>query len=979
MADLNEKKSYKDSLNLPTTNFSIRANATQIEPQILKRWQDEELDSKSYEHNIGNKKFILHDGPPYANGNIHMGHAVNKIFKDIVCKFKRMSGFHVPYKPGWDCHGLPIEIKVMSEFKEKGIVETDRVKIKSECRTYASKWISEQKKSFKSLGLLGKWEKPYKTMDFDYEADILKAFAKFVEHGFIERKLKTVPWCFHCQSVLASAEIEYQDRSDPACYIFFPLDKDGIKKIVPSVEEVEIGLLVWTTTPWTIPLNRAVVLNPTADYVLIFDEVKGKAYFIAENLADQICKTFGFEKKILAKINSSAFKGIQVKHPFVDNLKIPVLHDKSVVLNEGTACMHMAPGCGPEDYILAVQNGIEVYSPLSVDGKYTSEIEPKELNGMLITDGQIWVIKKLAQVDRLIHKSSIKHSYPHCWRCHNGLMFRATKQWFCNLQKNDFLQNTLKEIEKINFYPESAKTRFLATVGNRLEWCISRQRVWGVPITSVLCNKCDHAFLDKDFIEKVAARVEKEGVEFWDKMTVKSLISQEILPLDFICPGCGAPIENLELERDILDVWFDSGISHFAVLQKEKELHFPADLYLEGSDQHRGWFQSSILTSMVLNSCSQTKAILTHGFVVDAKGHKMSKSVGNVVSPLDIVKKYSTDILRLWSANSDYDGDIIFSDTSINNAAEVYRKIRNTCRFLISNLYDFDIQKDAILLDKLLKLDQFALAKHSEVDQKIRAAYEKYDFISIVQTLSSYCVNDLSSFYLDIVKDRLYTDKKDSLNRRSAQTVCYYILDSLTRLIAPILSFLAEEVSDSYQKDKDKSIHLQDLLEFEDIWNSLKFQQAIEGRFSPVPAECPKDSQQSLMFRIEKDQEWIALKMLRDAVLKSLEETRTAGVIGHSLDAKITFYLDETNESAKKIETFIGDLKISENADRFFKDLFIVSQCERVLNPKDLMQTFIPWVFVKVEHADGIKCPRCWQWSETEDEENLCGRCKEIV
>ncbi|HBS48142.1 TPA: isoleucine--tRNA ligase [Candidatus Dependentiae bacterium] len=982
MANLEEKKSFKDSLNLPTTGFSIRANAAQKEAELLQRWEDEKLDGKILEKNIGKEKFILHDGPPYANGSIHMGHAFNKIFKDIVCKFKRMSGFHVPFKPGWDCHGLPIEIKVNAELKEKGQINLDRVAIKTECRKYATKWINIQRDEFKKLGIFASWNDPYLTMDFSYEASILRAFAKFVEQGYIERKLKTVPWCFHCQSVLAAAEIEHQDRSDPSCYIFFPLTTDAISKVASNVKDLEIGMLVWTTTPWTIPLNRAVVLNPNAQYVLL-EGKDNKAFFVAEVLADNICKELGIEKKILAKVNTTDFATKKVGHPFIDNLEVPILHDKIVTLEDGTACMHMAPGCGPEDYLLAVANGIEIYSPLTVDGKYSSEINPKELEGMVITDGQIWVIKKLASLGRLIHKASIKHSYPHCWRCHNGLMFRATKQWFCNLQKNNLLEKTLKETDKIDFYPESGKLRFKATIGGRAEWCISRQKNWGVPIAAILCKKCDNAFINGELIGKVADKVEKIGIEFWDKMTVKSLIDEKILASDFVCPHCGdaSNFENLDLERDILDVWFDSGVSSFAVLQNksEKNLQFPADLYLEGSDQHRGWFQSSLLCSMIMNDMAQTKAIATHGFVVDVKGHKMSKSVGNVIAPFDIVTKYSTDILRLWVASCDYDSDMILSEVVLKNVSEVYRKIRNTSRFLISNLYDFDFAKDAVSLDKMLKIDQYALARHSEVEKEIRDSYENYNLIKISQNLSAYCANDLSAFYLDIAKDRLYTDKKDGLNRKSAQTVCYYILDSMTRLMAPILSFLAEEISDAYQKDKKDSIHLQDLMAFEDIWEALKIQSSAAGKFSQVPTAYSKDSEESLLFKMTKEKQWESLKELRNTILKSLEEKRAEGIIGHSLEAKVTFYLDLENEQANMIENFILELQQTEIVERFFKDLFIVSQIQRVLHSEGLSKTSSPWIYLKVEHAEGVKCPRCWQWSETKHEDGICSRCDEIV
>ncbi len=589
------KKSYKDTLNLPTTDFSIRANAKQKEPELLARWDKEDLYKKTYSANKGQEKYIMHDGPPFANGHIHMGTTFNKVFKDIVCKFKRMSGFHAPFKPGWDCHGLPIELKAIAEMSDgKKDLKLDNIKFKTACRKYASKWIDVQLEEFKQLGVLANWDDRYLTMAPEYEASIIRAFSKFVESGYIERKLKTVPWCSHCKTVLATAEIEYKERKDPSVYILFPFVDKGKKKLFSSFSDMNIGLLVWTTTPWTIPLNRAVVLNPSADYLLLQGAEKNQAFIVGADLADNICSAFEIEKKILATLKSSDFKGLKVKHPFVEELEVPILLDRMVTLDDGTACMHMAPGCGPEDYILATQNGIEIFSPLSIDGKYTKGIEPKELEGMSIDDGQIWVIKKLASLGRLLHKSSIRHSYPHCWRCRNGLMFRATKQWFCNLQKNNLLETALGEIENINFVPPNCKTRLTSTVANRGEWCISRQRKWGVPIPAFLCTECEEVYLNGTFIQRVADGVEKEGIEYWDKLDSTMLISENLLPKDFKCFNCGnSDLSKFKLERDTLDVWFDSGVSHFIVLKdKKNDLSFPADLYVEGSDQHRGWFQA---------------------------------------------------------------------------------------------------------------------------------------------------------------------------------------------------------------------------------------------------------------------------------------------------------------------------------------------------------------------------------------------------
>ena len=977
MSELKEKKSYKDTLNLPKTDFSIRSNAKTKEPELLESWKKENLDEKTYKNlEKKKKKFILHDGPPYANGSIHMGHAYNKVFKDIVCKYRRMSGDYVPLKPGWDCHGLPIEFKVLSELREQKKENVSRDEFKKLCRAYANKWIDIQREEFKSLGIFADWEDPYITMAPSYEASTLRAFAKFVEGGYIKRKEKTVPWCHSCKTVLAAAEIEYKDRKDPSTYIFFPLKNS--KKTFEKIDK-EIGFLVWTTTPWTIPLNRAVVLNPSAKYVLL-EGKDNKAFVVAERLVDAVCSKLEIEKKILAEFDSKNFVGQEALHPFVENLSVPILLDNVVTLDEGTACMHMAPGCGPEDYLLAVANDLEIFSPLSEDGKYTEAIEPKELVGMPIVDGQIWVIRKLAELGRLIHKSSIRHSYPHCWRCKQGLMFRATEQWFCNLAKNNLIEKTLKEVDKINLGSERSKVRFKSTIGSRVEWCISRQKIWGVPVPAILCSKCGEAYLDSKFIEKIADGVEKEGIEFWDVLTPKLLVEKNILPADFKCKCTNSNLEEFKLERDILDVWFDSGVSSFAVLQYYKELGFPADLYFEGSDQHRGWFQSSLLSSMIINGTTPTKAIITHGFVEDIKGHKMSKLLGNVTTPAELIEKYSRDILRLWVSSCDHESDMVVSEVVMRNVAEVYRKIRNTSRFLLSNLYDFDMQKHAVAVSNMLKLDQFALAKLHEVDAQICNCYEKYDLVELFKILSNYCANDLSSFYLDITKDRLYTDKVDGVERRSAQTVCYHILDTLTRLMAPILSFLSEETSGSYQKNKKKSIHLQEFAKTINVWELLVEEQTKKGVFGAAPGYMGLDVKNMQTFKMNIMGGWSALSELRDVVLKALEEEREKGVIKHSLEAKVKIYLDASDEQAKQILDFIKNLKAPDNKDRFLKDFFIVSQCEIFEKPEGLEKSNqLSWIYIKIEHADGVKCPRCWQWSDAQISDELCLRCKKIV
>jgi isoleucyl-tRNA synthetase len=971
--DKDTKNLFQHTLNLPKTDFSIRANSAIKEPELLVRWEKEDLWGKSWTKNKGGKKFVFHDGPPYANGHIHIGHVLNKVLKDIVTKYKRMSGFHVPAKPGWDCHGLPIELKVEDQHGKI----TDKVELKKTCREYANKWIEVQKEEFKQLGVVMDWQNPYKTMSPDYESLILKAFAQFVQDGYIERKGKTVPWCASCKTVLAAAEIEYKDRKDPSIYVLFPFDLEISKKNFPEViknnPNLEVSLLVWTTTPWTLPLNRAVVLNPSAKYVLL--QAEGNiAFVVAKDLADKLCVLFGIEKKILSEFDPKIFQNQKVNHAFIENLKIPVLLDQSVLFDEGTACMHSAPGCGPEDYILGVKNGLEIFSPLSADGKYTQGIQPKELEGMPILGGQIWVIKKLAEKNRLFFKNSITHSYPHCWRCHNGLMFRATEQWFCDLQKGDLVKKTLDEIEKISFVPDWGKSRLDAFISGRTEWCISRQRVWGVPIPALTCKKCEHAYLNADFVRKVAQAVAKEGVEFWDRVSVDDFVKLGFLKQDFKCPNCSAGISEFKKENDILDVWFDSGVSHYAVLAQDKtNLGVPADIYLEGSDQHRGWFQSSLLSSMILNHGTCTKAFITHGFVVDEKGYKMSKSVGNVVSPDDVIKKFSRDILRLWVASSDYRDDIAISEKILSFVAQSYSKIRNTCRFMISNLYDFDIKKDAVDFEKMPKVDQYALAKLFEFNNQVMKAYEDYDYAAVFHALNNYCTVDLSSLYLDICKDRLYVEQADGLLRRSAQTVIYNILDTITHLMAPILSFLAEEVSDFYQKEKTESIHLQSFAHPTDTW-ALMLKKNLAA--SPLHTGVIETA---ATYAIEMQNLWNMLLDIREVVLKAIEQKRTEGLVKHPLEGKVSFYIDKNSEQRKIFDVFVKELGSEKDVHRFFTDWFIVSQVKIFDSFDGLDQTRLPWIFVKVEHADGEKCPRCWQWEKTVNPEKLCLRCQTVL
>lgn len=940
MADNQNEKRYNETLNLPRTDFPIRANAKIDDAAMITRWQQQNLYGDSFMIHKGATKFILHDGPPYANGHIHLGHALNKILKDIVGKSQRMLGKHVPITPGWDCHGLPIELKVSQEHPGLNRTET-----KKACRAYAQRWIDVQKEEFKKLGVLMDWDHPYTTMDYSYEASILRAFGIFVDKEYIERSNKTVPWCSSCQTVLAAAEIEYADRKDPSVYVLFPFTQEAVKQLVPSLEGKEVSFLVWTTTPWTLPLNRALLLKTNTTYVVL--DINGTYVATAQPLADRIAALKQTTASVVASFCTDTFASNELfaHHPFIADQKIPLILDGSVSLEDGSAIVHCAPGCGPEDYAIGIKNRLEIFSPITPDGRYTQHIEPQELANMPVAEGQWWVLRKLQEVNRLFYKTTINHSYPHCWRCHQGLIFRATKQWFCDLSKHDLKERTLRAIDThVTTLPEKSINRLKATLEGRLEWCLSRQRVWGVPIPAIIHDATDYVYTNKEFINKVADQVSAHGIEWWDTVDIKQL-----LPSDFDFNRY--PLHELRKEQDILDVWFESGVSFYAVLLHNKELGFPADMYLEGSDQHRAWFQSSLLISMVLEDHPAMKKLMTHGFTVDEKGRKMSKSIGNVVAPQEMINELGTDGLRLWVASIDTSGDAIVSQTVMTHVKEVYRKIRNTARFLLSNLYDFDSNKDMIAIEKLFLIDQYALKELYTVNNNIIKAYKAMDFTQIFHILADYTAVHLSSFYLDIIKDRLYVEKAHGLPRRSAQTVCWYLLDTLTRSMAPILSFTAEQLSDYYQSDKRSSIHLQ--------------QFALLHEFADLP----------MMTSSEYQQFWDSLKQVRVAVLKAIEDKREAGGIKHSREARVTLYSD-SNTFYALLQKYLKQQTISD----FFKEFFIVSDVVVRDNGNGLDQSIMPGLYLRIETVGGVKCPRCWQWQVTQElPEGVCSRCKEVL
>lgn len=951
---MSKEVSFKDTLNLPRTEFPMRPNAAIDDPALIARWQEENLYERSYKLHEGSASYVLHDGPPYANGHLHLGHAYNGVLKDIMTKGRRMSGFHTPLKPGWDCHGLPIEIKVLQEQKPATDLE-----LKKACRAYAEHWIHVQRDEFKRLGILMDWDHPYTTMDPVYESKTIRAFGVLLERNFIERKNKTVPWCSVCKTVLAAAEIEYKDRKDPSVYVLFPFDLDSRKKLFPTVNET-VSFLVWTTTPWTLPLNRAVCLKSDASYVLA--RLKGNLIVVGAQVLPRLAAMVKEEATILETLPATVFATTRVHSPFGKDL-VPVIFDDSVGLDEGTACVHIAPGCGPLDYELGVKNGLEIYSPITPDGAYDEGIYPVSLKGMQITKAQEWVVQTLEEEKKLFYKTTLVHSYPYCWRSHTPLIFRATKQWFFNLEHEGIKERAVEAVEGITFMPPQGKNFLRATVENRWEWCLSRQRVWGVPIPALLCLDCDEVYCTSSLVDFVADRVASEGVEFWDRISVQEILLEN----PATCSKCGG--SNFAKERDILDVWFDSGISHYAVLYHNPELAFPADLYLEGIDQHRGWFQSSLLTALVLEGTAPMKAIMTHGFTVDEKGQKMSKSLGNVIAPEEIIKQLGTDGLRLWVASVGHEGDAVVSARLLQNVGEVYRKIRNTARFLLSNLYDFDVRKDVLAFDELMLVDQGILTYAALFNRLMQSHYASGHFTGVFHALADFTTVYLSSWYLDLVKDRLYVEAVAGHKRRSAQTTCWYILDMLTKIMAPILSFTAEYLSDAYQKDKECSIHLQGF--FDPSWDQSKQQ---------IHVSSMPESFEFLTRNNPFIEEWELLRKVRSAVLKAIEIQREKGLIKHSLEAHVLIYFAPELIDSPLFAEFIKHLRTThQTIEDFFREFFIVSSVTVAKKQEGLVETELPGLFVHVEHAQGVKCPRCWNWDTGERPYGLCHRCLPIV
>ncbi len=926
---MSDKVDYKDTLNLPKTDFPMRGNLPKKEKDILKYWKDINLYGKLIELHRNDEKFILHDGPPYANGHIHIGHALNKILKDIVVKSMMMQGYFSPFVPGWDCHGLPIEHAVFKKIKKRK-EEVDPISVRKMCREYASNWIEVQKEEFKRLGVIGDWDNPYITMDPAYQADIVRELGKFFERGLVYRKKKPVYWCPSCVTALAEAEIEYSDEKSPSIYVRFKVVND---KGLSFPENTY--LVIWTTTPWTLPANVAVAVNPELVYVLLKGE--NESYIVAKELAGEFIEKSELKVKVAREFKGSELEGVEYKHPFIERTGKVVLAD-FVASDTGTGIVHIAPGHGEEDYEVGLKYDLPVLVPVDDNGRFTEEA-PSWIQGVSVWKANEIIIDRLKESGDLLYSEEIVHSYPHCWRCKKPVIFRATPQWFISLDKgNPTLRSVaLSEIEKVKWIPDWGRVRISNMVEGRPDWCISRQRYWGVPIVVFICKKCGSYVMSKEIADHVADIFEKESADAWYTKEVK-----ELLPEGFKCPSCGS--DEFDKEMDILDVWFDSGSSHAAVLERREELRWPADMYLEGSDQHRGWFQASLLESCGTRGKAPYRSVLTHGFTLDGQGRKMSKSLGNVIAPQKVIDRFGADILRFWVSSENYTEDVRISDSILKQVAESYKKIRNTFRFMLGNVYDFSL-KEAVPYENLEEIDKWALNRLYEVVNEVIEAYQNFSFNKIYRTLYNYCSKELSSIYLDILKDTLYCELPSSTKRRSAQTAIYQILTTLNVLLAPILSFTMEEVYSYIPEREEESVF-----------------------FEEFPAICDKIDR-NLISRWEK------LLKVKELVNKALEVARDEKLIGHSLEAKVRVYAEkEMYDFLKEYESQLPFIFITSQAE-----LIPYEEVEGAVVDSEIVKG----VAVKVEKAEGRKCERCWMYSKTvgKDKEfpDVCERCAGVL
>ena len=944
---------WKETLNLPKTAFRMKGRLPKTEPETIARWDGMDLYGKIRERRQGAPRYILHDGPPYANGEIHVGTALNKILKDIVVRSRTMAGFDAPYVPGWDCHGLPIELRVDRELgggTASGKQALPVVELRRACRRYAEKYIDIQREGFRRLGVLGAWQEPYLTMRYPYQAAIVRALGKFVEQNLVYRGKKPVHWCIGCQTALAEAEVEYDAHRSPSIHVEFPLaheSRAALEALAPVLAERQASVLIWTTTPWTIPSNLAIAFHPEVTYaayaptgVNSASATSDAAVIVAQPLADRVAsetgRTFG---EPLATFSGGDLEGLRFRHPLYDRDSVAVLADY-VTLDQGTGAVHTAPGHGADDFNTGVRYGLEILAPIGPDGRFFDDVAI--VGGMQVFDANAAVTDALAAAGRLWRQTAVEHSYPHCWRCHAPVIFLATAQWFIALDQDSLRERALEAISGVEWFPSWGEERIRQMVANRPDWCISRQRSWGVPIPALYCTVCHQAALTTRLTERAVEVFEEHGADAWYERDLS-----EFVPDGFTCPSCGAT--SFERETDILDVWFDSGSSHEAVLSAHPELEWPATLYLEGSDQHRGWFHSSLLVGIGTHGAAPFRQVLTHGFVVDATGHKMSKSRGNSVDPKTVIERHGAEILRLWVAMADYREEMRLGDEILARVVEAYRKIRNTFRILVANLYDFDPAADLVPVAKMEEVDRYALARYGETAVEILAAYDRYELQPISHALNHFLTVDLSAFYIDISKDRLYTLAAGSAARRSAQSAIYTMTDGLARLLAPILPITTDDLWSHLPGTRAESIHLADF-----------------------PGGCDELVDRGLLDR------WARLRALRDAVNVELERLRQARVVGTSLEAGVT--IRANGVTAALIEQYEPELPT----------LFITSEAlveTDTALPLDPEQAALAGAqftepdgagVIAVRRAEGVKCDRCWRYvpevTDT-DPAGICTRC----
>ena len=998
---MSQEFSVKDSVNLPKTKFKMKANLSQKEPNMIKFWEEKKIYEKMLYKNRDKEKFILHDGPPYANGNIHLGHALNKILKDIIVKYKSMSGFYSPYVPGWDCHGLPIEKKMEQELGKdnKGYVnDVDKVEFRRQCRKYANKYVNIQREQFKRLGVLGDWENPYLTMSYGYEASIARAFGEFVDKGYVYKGLKPVYWCTSCETALAEAEVEYKDHKSPSIYVKFPVT-DGFYEIIGELKNEiykKAYVVIWTTTPWTLPANLAIAFHPNYDYVALFDEDRKEVYIVAEGRLMAFLSDCGISNyKIIAKFKGNVLEYQKCRHPFIDRDSIIVLADY-VTLDQGTGCVHTAPGHGQEDYVTGQKYGLEVLCPVDRYGIFTDE--GGEFKGKHVFEANSDIVQLLKEKGMLLKVDELEHSYPHCWRCKNPIIFRSTPQWFISMDKNELRENALNEIKRVKWIPPWGEDRISNMIATRPDWCISRQRSWGVPIVAFYCENCGEILLDKTIIDHVVEIFEREGADAWFKYT-----PGELLPKGTKCRKCGGV--KFEKESDILDVWFDSGVSYYALSSERDDHVWPSNLYLEGGDQYRGWFHSSLLASLGTKGSSPYMEVVTHGWVLDDKGLAMSKSLGNVISPLDVIKESGAEILRLFFSSVEYKEDIKVPADNFARVKDAYRKFRNTFRFMLGNLFDFDPTKEFndengvggyVPHEERLEIDRWALAKAYEVFESCKNSYDEYNFHQVYHKLYNFLVVDLSATYFDILKDRLYTFKASSKGRRSAQSTIWDLLNFLVRILAPIISFTSEEVW-QFMRGMDPSLEISVFLSDFEMKNLNMWK---------------NEDLLSIYNRIYE---------VRELVLKALEEKRQEKVIGNSLEAGVVLSVPDTERvlldilkkregelryifivskveveshhvPKKELEDKRKDLdnlkeKIEEKRKRGETvddalNLELEKLRKEILELEEKVKSNID-IRLRVEKLNWKKCERCWNYSpevgKFEDFPTVCERCIHVV